>query len=304
MKKIRTLLLLPLLALCLCCLQPAPAQALPFENVDCLACHTGPLATSHHLAGLNQNLDCLYCHIATNVKGTITITTNRNCSQCHDGSGHESLHDRTLFTGTPQGETACSSCHKVIVSEHILRGLTCDSCHKSSKPAVLAAIAKGSGPTGKTVVCVDCHSDPKVPFGIHNAKHDLVCAVCHVLPKKADGTILSIHDRARADCIQCHRWGTTAQARNTIFSVQVNAGVNEPPDYNYDATPYLVGPCLNCHKSNKTNMGGANSKGCLPCHFNKETDSWPTQLNSWMGSETWGHNFVKRNNPEKTASKK
>ncbi len=304
MKKIRPLLYLSLLVCGLCWLTPAPAPAMTFENVDCAACHQGTLSTNHHLAALNQNLGCEYCHIYTNVKGAWLITTNKNCSQCHNGSGHEALHDKPAFTGTPQGETACRSCHQVFAGDHLARGYSCDTCHKSTKPAVLAAIAKGSGSTGKTVLCVDCHSDPKVAFGIHNAQHDLVCAVCHVLPKKADGTILSIHDRAGAQCIQCHRLGTTATQRNTIFSVQVNASANEPPDFNYNAMPYLNGPCLNCHKQNKTNMGGAGSKGCLPCHFSKNTDSWPTELNGWMGSPTWGHNFVKRNNPTKTISGK
>ncbi len=284
------------------------ASALAIEELDCSRCHGTELPTIHHLARINSGLTCDACHDILQGPGGVTVfvvdISNAKCNQCHDGADHASLHDMPGFTENPQGEEACAQCHQPMVTEHLQRNLHCETCHSNPDPKIQAAIAKGEGPNGQSVYCIDCHDDAKAAFGIHNANHDGVCRVCHTLPMKSDGTILGIHDRAGADCINCHRFGTGEVDKNTIFSVQVNADPGEPADFNYDARPYLFGPCAVCHKGQKTNMGGDGRKGCLPCHFKTPEESWPTGGNSFFGSETWGHNIQKRNNEGKTISRK
>ncbi|GAB4340264.1 MAG: hypothetical protein Kow0089_13750 [Desulfobulbaceae bacterium] len=285
------------------------------DSPDCRECHADNVVIEHVT---NRTLVCADCH--DNPDQLIQDAISRGmdgekvyCSDCHGQVLHLEAHDMTVFTEDPADETLCASCHinvlTSIVTEHLARGYTCATCHDSTDLAVQDAIASGRGANGRAVLCTDCHYQAEEPYDIHVAAHDTVCATCHKLPEQEDGSILGIHDRTERDvirCVDCHRWGSTDVERNTIFSNSVNADPGEPPDYDYDPTPYLNGVCLRCHKKQKTNMGGNDNKGCLPCHFDSPDESWPNEwyIDKSSGSETWGHNFRKRNNEDKTVSKK
>jgi hypothetical protein len=273
-------------------------------EADCRECHggiDGTVTDKHHALYYDGAYECLYCHV------NYTLITD--CIVCHSSASHEAAHDQIFFTTDPADDEICLSCHVnvavSVVTEHIVRDLDCTTCHNSTDPAIQDAIDRGKGGEGQPVYCIDCHYQAEEPYDIHVSAHNEVCAVCHKLPPDQEGNILGIHSRTTRDsvwCTDCHRYGDSDLERNTIFSISVNAHEGEPPDYYYDPLPYLNGPCLNCHKKNKTNMGGKNRKGCLPCHFSAPENSWPNYLNDYYGSETWGHNFQKRNNKTKTIS--
>lgn len=286
-------------------------------SIECLECHDGNVATEHD----RWEISCQICHNSTEEAVLKAIENGKKgimvyCGDCHGEVDHLAAHDKTFFTSDLADDATCSWCHvnaaTSIVTEHTSRldeegnYYNCATCHNNTDTVIQDAIKKGKGEEGQPVYCVDCHYQAEEPYDIHVEGHDSVCAICHILPEDEEGNTLGIHSRTTRDttlCTDCHRYGDTDEERNTIFSVSVNAHEEEPPDYDYHSSPYLDGPCLRCHKKNKTNMGKKEKKGCLPCHFNAPKDSWPCYLNDYYGSETWGHNFQKRNNPKKTTSK-
>ncbi|GAB4255446.1 MAG: hypothetical protein Kow0092_00560 [Deferrisomatales bacterium] len=278
-----------------------PSEAVAIEAGELGPCIALDLAAIHHRSEPALDNECLFCHFCAPdpATGGCTMETNLNCEECH-GAGFEGVHDRAAYTPADPGGESCAACHAAMVTEHLDRGLGCATCHDNPDPRIQEVICAGAGPEGQPVFCVSCHRDAGAPFGIHNAGHDDVCLSCHSLAEQPDGGLLGIHDRAGAWCTDCHRFGGSDVERNSIFSVQVNADPGEPPDLDYDATLYLFGPCLKCHKKQKTNMGGDGRKGCLPCHFAAPEETWPTEGNGFFGSETWGHNFQKRNNEGRT----
>jgi hypothetical protein len=135
-------------------------------DANCATCHAKSLTREHTRDGrtdLNNNpITCNTCHKSTNPKVVKAISDkNTACSACHTNLDHESLH-------TTQLEENCSGCHnKVLSSEHVKRGQTCDTCHKSTDPKVVTAI------TNKDKACSACHENPG-----HEGNHD-ACTKCH-----------------------------------------------------------------------------------------------------------------------------
>lgn len=264
----------------------APAFALATTMADCRTCHTGNVGDVHHELVATQSLDCAYCHSWFYVNFAYIFQANQNCTACHGGIEHEGAHDRTVFAPGEGSENACALCHFDIVGEHLERGYDCAVCHNSTDPLVTEVVN-----ADRVVYCMDCHRDAAAPFALHNTDHDGVCALCHVLPEKTNDLPLSVHSRPQVSCVGCHRLGSTELARNTLFTVPVNAGADEPPDFDYDPSGYLLGSCLNCHASKRGHIASKVSSGCLSCHFNSPQDTWPMAGNNWFGSSSWGHNL-------------
>ena len=263
-----------------------PAYAAATSMADCRDCHTGDVGALHHVLLATDNLGCEYCHSWAYVNYAYIFQANQNCTSCHSGIEHEGAHERTAFAPGDGSESACAVCHYEIVGEHLERGYDCNICHKSSDPLISAVVH-----SGQQVFCMDCHRDAAKPFALHNDGHDGVCALCHVLPEKINDLPLSVHSRPQVSCVGCHRRGSDELARNTLFTVPVNAGDNEPPDYDYDPSGYLLGSCLNCHASKSGHIASKVSSGCLSCHFSTAQDTWPMASNAWLGSTSWGHNL-------------
>lgn len=133
---------------------------------SCTTCHAKSLTREHARDGRtdqnNNTITCNTCHKSTDPKVVKAITDkNTACSACHTDLNHESLHVSTL-------EENCSGCHnKALSTEHVKRGQTCDTCHKSTEAKVVTAI------TNKDKTCSACHENPG-----HKGNHD-VCTKCH-----------------------------------------------------------------------------------------------------------------------------
>jgi hypothetical protein len=263
-----------------------PSFASATNMADCRECHTGNVGEEHHLLLASENIGCDYCHSWVYVNYAYIFQADRNCTACHGGIDHEGAHDRTEFAPGKGSESACALCHFEIVGEHLERGYDCNTCHNSADPFIVDVVH-----ADRVVYCMDCHRDAAAPFALHNADHDGVCALCHVLPEKADDLPLSVHSRPQVSCVGCHRLGSDDAARNTLFTLPVNAGEGEPPDYDYDPSGYLLGRCLNCHLDKSGHISSKVTSGCLPCHFSSAQDSWPLADNDWFGSTSWGHNL-------------
>jgi hypothetical protein len=130
--------------------------AFALTTADCKACHTGNMAGAHHSLAQTKGWACNYCHVVTYdpVQQIYVYQIIRDCTVCHGAATHEAAHDKTMVDSP-----SCLSCHvNNVVAEHVTKhGLSCDVCHKSTNQTVLNAIVKGSGPTGQTVYCIDCH---------------------------------------------------------------------------------------------------------------------------------------------------
>jgi len=137
------------------------SHALPTLGSDtpCLAagCHDSPdIASVHGASG------CLRCH------GGLVAPTN-DCQVCHGASNpppHHAVHEPILSSGTP----ACTqdACHgSALMGPHT----SCATCHQSTVPKVVAAIAAGGAS------CESCHDTYASTHTSANPSH-LVSGSC------------------------------------------------------------------------------------------------------------------------------
>lgn len=115
-----------------------------------------------------------------------------NCSLCHT-SPHKgtpvSFHTRADVS-------ACTPCHVSDVSvEHARYGRTCLTCHQSTDPAVVAAIA------AHQTACAACH--PGATHASADAKHQAAVAKC-TLSGCHTGQLPALHG---SRCSSCHTVG-------------------------------------------------------------------------------------------------
>jgi len=183
------------------CHEPTTPRTIPYPHVGtpssyhtradaeaCRPCHISAITVEHARRGLT----CESCHRSEDPVVVAAIGAGATeCTACHVLSGHESLHTTAV---TP----ACtgSGCHTgtSLTSVHLGEdsGLTCESCHESEDPDVIAAI------DGHDKECTACHgSEGHAPM--HETTVDLSCSGtgCH------SGTNLAeIH--ATPGCDGCH----------------------------------------------------------------------------------------------------
>ncbi len=102
---------------------------------DAEAIHTGPTGPG-----------CGACHVDPATPATTTTCTDAGCHP-NVGTNHHESHNAAA--ANPGG---CNGCHQLYLdNEHARLGMTCDTCHKSTVPAVAAAIAAGD------LRCKTCH---------------------------------------------------------------------------------------------------------------------------------------------------
>lgn len=193
---------------------------------ECLGCHTpappATIATMHH----QLTFECVYCHKPiSDSTGGYTIDVPKDCTVCHGVNGHAAAHDHAK-----PNKAECTQCHNAnVVVEHANRGLNCGTCHSSTDPKVVAAIAKGKGTTGQDVFCSDCH-------GTVNHHAQVNCNVCHA----------STGDSPTNDkCFQCHgSIKAKYDASNDKF-----AGFGTRKGYYATSNTKHDVPCFNCHNT-------------------------------------------------------
>lgn len=204
-------------------------NALALTTAECISCHTptppATNATVHH-ALLK---DCIFCHKpVVDANGVYNFEVQKDCTVCHGTLGHEAAHDKAK-----PNSAECLKCHNGnVVVEHANRNLNCGTCHNSSDPKVMAAIAKGKGATGQDVFCYDCH-------GTVNHHAGSACTVCHV--QTGDKP-------AKEKCFQCHG---DIKAKYTSSS-DTFAGLDSRKGYYATVNTKHDVQCYNCHNTHVT----------------------------------------------------
>ncbi len=242
-----------------------------------------------------------------------------SCGSCHgvtSGDGHMTVHDvkpgllnanGTGSYGYSVGSTAtvkttdCAMCHAYnptnLVSEHIngigwarkdRNGLpmTCDSCHKSTDPKVVAAIA-GTGIT----YCEACHpvhaEIPIVHRTTYLASSPTDCALCH--PGNLTGihagktATLPVSGQVLSGCALCHEYRESDMGVRTQAAIEVtndtkcsacHTAYHASAARKHDATAIAAG-CggTGCHAvadvgviHNNSIPGNTARPSCVTCH--------------------------------------
>jgi len=122
------------------------------------------------------------------------IWSNRvySCDFCHSASyPHIYSHDGAALEAAHLADiagTSCEDCHSNQLADEVGH-VTCNTCHASSDPAVIAAIDNWDG------TCITCHPGFATA---HEAAHENIavpeCTDCH------EGSVEELH----ADCMTCH----------------------------------------------------------------------------------------------------
>lgn len=204
-------------------------EALALTTAECLACHAPtPPAT---ISGVHHALlkDCIFCHKpVVDSNGVINFEVMKDCAVCHGTTGHEAAHDHAK-----PNSTECLKCHNGnVVVEHANRNLNCGTCHNSTDPKVMAAIAKGKGTTGEDVFCYDCH-------GSVNHHTQSACNVCHV--QTGDKPL-------KEKCFKCHgNISAKYSASNDTFT-----GLGTKQGYYATVNTKHDVQCYNCHNTHVT----------------------------------------------------
>ncbi|WP_373694360.1 cytochrome c3 family protein, partial [Geobacter sp.] len=225
---------------------------------DCGQCHTQPPVAEHKSI-------CATCHSSTKPEVINTINIGKgptgipvNCTNCHAGVNHILQHDKAI----PSVE--CVTCHaQGVVYEHLNRTSTCATCHQSTKPAVIQAIAAGRA--GTTVNCVSCHGALN-----HVQQHDMVstpvdCSSCH-----NQGPVYE-HTNRTSTCATCHsstnptvqQTITTGKAGTPVSCANCHGQVNHVLDHN---KALANADCAQCHNLGVVNEHLSRTSTCATCH--------------------------------------
>lgn len=165
---------------------------------DCTQCHQANLTFEHnvYVEGSGNSHNCGTCHGSTDpAVQTAISSSNTACSACHGSQlDHEAVHNTTV-------DNSCKTCHAAnLKTEHMTNrpelGLTCNTCHSSSNPAVTGAIA------AHDTNCGACHNVESGHTAMHLDSIDTSCQSCHTPNLVTD----HITDRSAKGltCQSCH----------------------------------------------------------------------------------------------------
>ncbi len=280
-------------ALCHSSPRPEVAQAISNGRagtpVNCENCHVGhaadhdmlsnsPNCSPCHTAGLFDDIyathqnNCALCHSSTATEIVQTIAdgmggTAVNCENCH---GVLSIvHDGPALHNNLNGAQTCSVCHTDFIngttfdyihSTHpplpTLGGTPverCATCHNSTRPEVINAIAQARGPAGIPVDCESCHVSQHIEISNPSRLHigtiwvntGSSCGLCHIEQNRTHTDMST-----SSNCSACH----TSTNQDEINTLHHN-------------------DCLLCHMSARTDVLSAISTGiagtpvnCENCH--------------------------------------
>ena len=152
---------------------------------------------------------------------------------------YAAIHAPDAALSATYAACAESSCHELnLFSQHVVKlGLPCDTCHASTRPEVVGAIA-AYGQTGAKQGCRVCHGQGA---GQHLPPHELdnpaptACALCH------SSNLVSEHVTAHdLTCAVCHGPAATPAVAAVVASF---AGANP-----------LNPVCTDCHASSHAGL--------------------------------------------------
>jgi len=197
-----------------------------------------------------------------------------SCGACHVSTvSHVAVHDN------PALDPECASCHQSNISAQ--HGDDCDTCHASTDPDVIAAIAAND------LDCLACHTMDAHPAAARNWNYNLdyyswgatspsgnatialigsnptnpgvhanyqsttaKCGICHSV-HRANASGVKLLDTATATCAGCHKAGVS-----TVTNVLVSWQPGGPHGSGVDADCASIG----CHLANPHGAGGSKYK--------------------------------------------
>ena len=195
------------------------------------------------------------------------------CSNCHVGNQFESL------------DTQCQSCHLAKDSHLGVFGQKCDDCHKTQewdnqpfdhfKKTGFVLRDSHVKVAGKSVQCIDCHSEKLNPEtkcigchleqDVHQGSNGQICQDCH--NQKSWNTTDFVHNKNNTgfeltgshrseSCDSCHLPGIK---KNTI-TTGIGLG--------------LIRSCIDCHQAIDPHFSKL-GRDCGSCH---QTESWQSDV--------------------------
>lgn len=284
---VQTYPVMPASADCVDCHAGYPAEH-PVD--DCLTCHGegGPYYTgyddpaeSHEPGG-----ECYPCH------GDLT-----DCTWCH-GEPYvtvPALHDLTE-DAYHDSSLECSPCHiKRISVEHYRYGLDCMTCHDSTDPAVLQAIAQGDPSCfachtggheelhGSSLepLCLECHQ-PQLTS--EHGDRGLTCRTCH---ESTDPAVIAAIDAEDTSCTACHAGAGHVEQHSS--AVEEVCEACHAPNLIGEHLTELGLSCATCHESADPVVIDAIADGdkeCFACHTFDEHPYVTTPHASRIASQT------------------
>ncbi|HEY5549388.1 MAG TPA: hypothetical protein VIL17_07335, partial [Coriobacteriia bacterium] len=222
-------------------------------------CHATSLTAEHYRRTVGgKPFTCETCHESTNADVVAAIAAgDKDCAACHKVTNHTAIHvvDRS---DTCVG----AKCHVATNANLTTLHPTCDTCHSSTDPDVVAAIA------GNHTACASCHD-----FTNHDAKHEVVrndsCVgpLCHVSFKT---NLMTLHPT----CATCHT-STDADVIAAIASDDTAcASCHDFTDHTalHDVSD-RADTCRTCHPGTnlmtidkKVGAPSARHANCVTCH--------------------------------------
>lgn len=222
-----------------------------------------------------------------------------DCSICHAGQLDYPHQGAPATFHTRASGSSCSECHiSDITVEHNRRGLTCLTCHNSTDPQVVAAIASGSTDCGSCHDLVDPHAGidvsavhtistlsaaftiQGVDLGTHQcadchetnaaAQHENVCGTCHPTAAAAaspwDRTCASVGCHSPASSVPMHDAIDPAHDKPALTADCLGSGCHGAGAI----TPFVGRSIAEIHSAATTSVAGETRTSCTICH----RDGW------------------------------
>jgi hypothetical protein len=258
----------------------------------CASCHNGQVFTgvapkSKPVNHLPSSLPCETCHSKSNFttfSGTLMVHTGilSGCTNCHNGQ---------VFAGVAPIAKP---------SNHLPTGMSCETCHSTSKTTAGGFGGTTMNHTGIFSGCATCHGfqnvgiafygvtpKPQTISATHTSAGMTPCESCHTSTSSftvaTGGSKPSNHLPTTAACSLCHNGASyypgvmnhtgISSGCTTCHNGQVFAGVTPvSKPVNHLATSR---PCETCHTTSNTSPGGFSGgtmnhtgivSGCANCH--------------------------------------
>lgn len=234
-------------------------------------CHAGASLTSIHLAE-GSALTCDSCHESTNgVVQNAIASGDRNCSTCHPGDSHASLHEIVV----PE-TCAGAGCHAGtnLADIHVSGG--CSGCHDSADLDVAAAISTG------TTACSACHSTEGIDYhsnmsASHASPTTTTCfgAGCHDVSRNLPSVHAlyagpgTVNPEYPTTCALCHaNPGVNTATSGASCTTACHASPTHTGYHDGHAVTVASTACTDCHTTDLTSIHGADVDfaRCAVCH--------------------------------------
>lgn len=224
------------------------------EATSCNSCHAKSLTKEHAIPGRvdkdGKAITCNTCHNSTDPLVVSAIASNKkNCDACHTVTDHDKVH-----VWNEMG-TNCQTCHQNTLSnEHLTRvdnkgiNYDCDTCHNSTDPLVVSAIASNKKNCDAChtqadhekvhiwnefdTKCQSCHQNSlsaEHMGRIDSSGKNYACGTCHDSKDKA--VVRTIASKSLS-CAGCHKTG-----HNITLAGLVPTDIPQYPDYKW-STPF------------------------------------------------------------------